>query len=66
MSFPLYQSPGTIVFLDDDLEYLHMLALVMPENWHVRLFQRPQTCINYLQQEPPFMGSRCVDAARDD
>ncbi|OOG50564.1 response regulator [Polaromonas sp. C04] len=53
MSFPLYQSPGTIVFLDDDPDYLDMLALVMPEDWHVRLFRRPQTCINYLQQEPP-------------
>lgn len=53
MSFPLYQSPGTIVFLDDDLDYLDMLARVMPENRHVRLFLRPQTCLNYLQQEPP-------------
>lgn len=53
MSFPLYQSPGTIVFLDDDPDYLDMLALVMPENWHVRLFLRPQNCINHLQQEPP-------------
>ncbi|TAM48494.1 MAG: response regulator [Burkholderiaceae bacterium] len=53
MSFPLYKSPGSIVFLDDDPDYLNMLALVMPEDWHVRLFGRPQTCINHLQQEPP-------------
>lgn len=53
MSFPLYQSPGTFVFLDDDPDYLAMLALVMPENWNVRLFRRPQDCINQLQQEPP-------------
>ncbi|MDR3455292.1 MAG: response regulator [Rhodoferax sp.] len=53
MSFPLYHSPGTIVFLDDDPDYLDMLALVMPEDWHVRLFRRPQICINQLQQEPP-------------
>ncbi len=53
MSFPLYKSPGTIVFLDDDPDYLNMLALVMPEDWNVRLFGRSQACINYLQQEPP-------------
>lgn len=53
MSFPLYRSPGTIVFLDDDPDYLDMLALVIPEEWHVRLFRRAQACINQLQQEPP-------------
>jgi CheY-like chemotaxis protein len=30
-----------------------MLALVLPKHWHVRLFLRPQDCINHLQQEPP-------------
>lgn len=53
MSFPLYRSPGTIVFLDDDPDYLDMLALMMPQDWHVRLFRRQQICINQLQQEPP-------------
>ena len=53
MSFPFFQSPGTIVFLDDDRDYLDMLALVLPKHWHVRLFLRPQECINQLQQEPP-------------
>jgi CheY-like chemotaxis protein len=54
MSFPLFHRPGTIVFLDDDPDYLEMLALVLPTNWHVKLFLRPVECINYLQQEPPF------------
>lgn len=54
MSFPLFHRPGTVVFLDDDPDYLEMLALVMPRNWHVRLFLRPHDCIAYLQQEPPF------------
>ncbi|MDZ4144009.1 MAG: response regulator [Burkholderiales bacterium] len=53
MSFPLYQSPGTIVFLDDDVDYLEMLALVLPKQWPVRLYLRPRDCINQLQQEPP-------------
>jgi len=53
MSFPLFHRPGAIVFLDDDPDYLEMLALVLPKSWHVRLFLRPRTCINQLQQEPP-------------
>jgi CheY-like chemotaxis protein len=54
MSFPLFHRPGTVVFLDDDPDYLEMLALVLPKRWHVKLFIRPAECINYLQQEPPF------------
>lgn len=54
MNFPLFHRPGTIVFLDDDPDYLEMLALVLPRRWHVKLFLRPTDCINYLQQEPPF------------
>jgi CheY-like chemotaxis protein len=54
MSFPLFHRPGAVVFLDDDRDYLEMLALVLPRQWHVELFLRPMECINYLQQEPPF------------
>ena len=54
MSFSLFHRPGTIVFLDDDPDYLEMLALVLPRHWYVKLFLRPVECINYLQQEPPF------------
>ena len=54
MTFPLFHRPGTVVFLDDDPDYLEMLALVLPRHWHVKLFLRPGECINYLQQEPPF------------
>jgi CheY-like chemotaxis protein len=54
MSFPLFHRPGTIVFLDDDPDYLEMLAMVLPRQWHVQLFMRPHECIRRLQQEPPF------------
>jgi CheY-like chemotaxis protein len=54
LTFPLFQRPGTIVFLDDDPDYLEMLALVLPRQWHVRLFARPQDCIAKLREEPPF------------
>lgn len=53
MSFPLFQRPGTIVFLDDDPDYLEMLALVLPRNWHVRLLASPRHCIETLRAEPP-------------
>jgi CheY-like chemotaxis protein len=54
MTFPLFHRPGSVIFLDDDLDYLEMLALVLPRHWHIKLFSRPVQCINYLQQEPPF------------
>lgn len=53
MTFPLCHRPGGIVFLDDDPDYLEMLAEVMPLDWYVRLFTSPISCINVLQQEPP-------------
>jgi CheY-like chemotaxis protein len=53
MSFPLLHTPGTITFLDDDPDYLDMLALVLPSQWHVELFMRPEECIARLQAEPP-------------
>ncbi len=51
MSFALYRRPGGVVFLDDDPDYLEMLAAVMPQEWHVRLFMRPIACIELLQSE---------------
>jgi CheY-like chemotaxis protein len=54
MTFPLFHRPGTVVFLDDDPDYLEMLALVLPRQWHLQLFMRPTECIGYLLREPPF------------
>ena len=51
LSFPLYRRPGGVVFLDDDRDYLEMLAEVMPPDWYVRLFLRPVACIDQLLQE---------------
>jgi CheY-like chemotaxis protein len=52
MSFALYRRPGGVVFLDDDPDYLEMLAQVMPLDWYVRLFLRPVACIDSLLEEP--------------
>jgi len=52
MSLALYRRPGGVIFLDDDRDYLEMLAEVMPPDWYVRLFLRPVDCIEQLMQEP--------------
>lgn len=52
-SFCQYQRPGGVVFLDDDQDYLEMLAMVMPKRWFARFFVRPQACIDALLKEPP-------------
>ncbi len=52
MSFAPFHRPGTVVFLDDDPDYLEMLALAMPRQWNLRLFQRPQACLDHLAGEP--------------
>ena len=51
MTFPLYRRPAAVVFLDDDLDYLEMLANVMPMDWFVRLMIRPIACIEMLVPE---------------
>ena len=51
MPFPLYRRPGGVVFLDDDPDYIDMLAEVMPPAWFVRLLLRPVACIDLLQSE---------------
>ncbi|MDO9402512.1 MAG: response regulator [Polaromonas sp.] len=53
MSFALYRRAGGVIFLDDDPDYLEMLAEVMPPEWYVRLFLRPNACIDLLLKEAP-------------
>ena len=52
MTLPLYHVPGSLAFVDDDLDYLRMLALMVPAQWHVRLYAHPQDCIAHLRDEP--------------
>ncbi len=51
MPFPLYRRPGAVAFLDDDIDYLEMLAAVMPDRWFVYLNLRPVAFIDFLLQE---------------
>ncbi len=52
MSFPLFHRPGSIVLLDDDTDYLDLLAMVLPRHWHVRMFRRPVRCVHHMHREP--------------
>jgi CheY-like chemotaxis protein len=52
MSFPLFHRPGSVLFLDDDPAYLQILAMVLPQWWHMRMFMRPARCIYALLDEP--------------
>lgn len=47
----LYRRPASLIFLDDDANYLEMLALVMPRAWSVRLFTRADDCIAHIRQK---------------
>ncbi len=51
MSLPLFHCPGSFSFLDDDPDYLQMLALILPDHWNVRLHTHVDDCLGLLQQE---------------
>jgi CheY-like chemotaxis protein len=51
MPFPLYQRPNSIVFLDDDADYLETLALVMPKDWGVQLFTHVNDCTRHCIEQ---------------
>ena len=57
MTFPLYRRPGGVVFLDDDPDYLQMLAEVMPAGWYMRLLMSPLACIDLLLAETALQES---------
>ncbi|MGV8803691.1 MAG: response regulator [Polaromonas sp.] len=57
MSFALYRRPSGVVFLDDDHDYLEMLAEIMPPAWHVRLLLRPVAFIDLLHAQTQSLES---------
>ena len=48
MSFPLFTVPGSVVFLDDDPDYLDMLRLLVPADWSARFYLDPQHCLRQI------------------
>lgn len=51
MPFPIFRRPGAVTFLDDDPEYLQMLAMTFPSDWQVSFFTRPKACVDALLKE---------------
>ncbi len=52
LSLSLFHRPGSVLFLDDDTEYLEMLGMVMPAHWQVELFSRPAAFARRMVGEP--------------
>ncbi|WP_302175627.1 response regulator [uncultured Hydrogenophaga sp.] len=52
LTIPLIHRPGSILFLDDDTDYLEMLGMVIPAHIQVELFSRPAGFGRRMAQEP--------------
>ncbi|MBS4037202.1 MAG: response regulator [Hydrogenophaga sp.] len=52
LTLPLVHRPGSILFLDDDTDYLEMLGMVIPAHIQVELFSRPAGFARRMAQEP--------------
>ncbi|WP_372657066.1 response regulator [Hydrogenophaga sp.] len=52
LKLSLFHRPGSILFLDDDSDYLDMLGMVMPAEWQVELFSRPAVFSERMRLEP--------------
>jgi CheY-like chemotaxis protein len=49
---PLYHRSGSILFLDDDIDYLEMLGMVVPSHLQIELYSRPAAFLNRMRDEP--------------
>ena len=52
LTLSLFRRPGSIVFLDDDTDYLETLAMVIPAAWQVALYSRPSAFLRRMREEP--------------
>jgi len=59
MSFHLFRRPGSIFLLDDDPDYLDLMALLLPPERHVRLFLRPHGCLQHMREEQKDWAADC-------
>jgi CheY-like chemotaxis protein len=51
-TLPLFHRSGSILFLDDDIDYLDMLGMVIPTHLQIELYSRPPTFIDRMRDEP--------------
>lgn len=52
LTFPLIHRPGSILFLDDDTDYLEMLGMVIPAHIQIELYSRPAGFGRRMASEP--------------
>ncbi|EWS64707.1 hypothetical protein Y695_02047 [Hydrogenophaga sp. T4] len=52
LKLPLYHRSGSLLFLDDDLDYLEMLGMVLPSHLQVELYCRPSGFGERMRDEP--------------
>ena len=52
LTISLFHRPGSVLFLDDDTDYLEMLGMVIPAHWQVELYSRPSGFAARMQNEP--------------
>lgn len=51
LTLPLIHRPGSILFLDDDTDYLDMLGMVIPGHIQIELFSRPAGFARRMAEE---------------
>lgn len=48
---PLFHRCGTVLFLDDAIDYLELVGMVLPAQWHVQLYSRPSHFLQRMHGE---------------
>ncbi len=49
---PLIHRTGSVLFLDDAIDYLELVGMVLPAAWHVELYSRPSAFLTRMSDEP--------------
>ncbi len=52
LTLPLYGRSGSVLFLDDDIEFLQMLGLILPRQLQVELYAEPLAFLERMRAEP--------------
>lgn len=47
----MHHRPGTVAIVDDDPDFLEMMAMTMPRDWTIEPYERPSSCLVALQEE---------------
>jgi len=53
VSFPLFSRPGSVVVVDDDPDFLSMVASTLQRMWDCRFFSDPHQFLRHIESEAP-------------